>query len=73
MIKNEPSVFEELAQVGEATDKIKDQQDQLLDMYNNADEEKAEALEILMIQLNDLLAELDQVDNEMQSLLKNND
>lgn len=70
---NTPSLFEELAQVGEATDKIKDQQDQLLDMYNSADEEKMEAIEILLTQLNGLLEELDEVENEMHNLLNNND
>ena len=73
MYTHTPSVFEELAQVGEATDKIKDQQDQLLDMYSNADEEKLEAIEILLTQLNGLLEELDDVENEMQVLMKNND
>ena len=67
------NIYNELAQVGEATDKIKDQQDQLLDMYNNADEEKLEAIEILLTQLNGLLEELDEVENEMQALRTNND
>ena len=73
MYTHTPSVFEELAQVGEATDKIKSQQDQLLDMYSNADEEKLEAIEILLTQLNGLLEELDEVENEMQALRTNND
>lgn len=60
------NIYNELEEIDILRDRIKENQDQVLDMYDSKNEQMLK----LLIEMNDLLAEVDQIDNEMQELMK---
>lgn len=60
------TVYEEQAQVGEAINRVKDNQDMVLDMYDDSNEK----LKALMRELVQLEKELEDLDNEYDTLIK---
>jgi hypothetical protein len=63
------NIYNELAQVEQLKEHIKDNQDRVLDLYT-VDHRHTKQLEELLIEMNQLLEEADQIDAEMQELMK---
>ena len=60
------NIYNELEEIDVLRDRIKENQDQVLDMYDS----KNELMQKLLVEMNDLLSEIDEIDNEMQDLMK---
>jgi prefoldin subunit 5 len=60
------NVYEEQAQVGEAINRVKDNQDRILDVYDESNHK----LKALMRELVQLEKELEDLDNEYDTLIK---
>ena len=60
------NVYEEQAQVGEAINRVKDNQDRILDVYDESNNK----LKALMRELVQLEKELEDLDNEYDTLIK---
>ena len=60
------NVYSELEEIDVLRDRIKENQDEVLDMYDS----RNELMQKLLIEMNDLLVEVDQIENEMQELMK---
>jgi len=65
------NIYNELAHIEQIKEHIKDNQDKVLDLYTT-DHEHTKLMEALLIEMNQLLQEADQIDVEMQELLKQN-
>ena len=63
------NIYNELAEIEMLKDRIKANQDQVLDIYDT-DHEAIDAMNKLLVEMSDLLSEVDQVENEMQELMK---
>jgi cell shape-determining protein MreC len=60
------NIYKELEQIEVLRQRVKQNQDQVLDIY----EPKNETMTKLLKEMNQLLEEVDQVENEMQDLMK---
>jgi precorrin-3B methylase len=60
------NVYKELEEIEVLRQRVKQNQDQVLDIY----EPKNETMQKLLKEMNDLLEEVDQVENEMEQLMK---
>ena len=65
----EPNIYNELAEIDMLRDRIKENQNQVLDMYD-VEHEKNELMQKLLVEMSDLLIEVDQIDQEIQELMK---
>ena len=63
------NIYNELAQVEQLKEHIKDNQNKALDLYTT-DSKHTKQLEELLIEMNQLLEEAEQIDAEMQELMK---
>jgi hypothetical protein len=63
------NIYNELAQVEQLKEHIKDNQNKVLDLYTT-DNEHTKLMEELLIEMNQLLEEAEQIDAEMQELMK---
>jgi hypothetical protein len=63
------NIYNEIAQVEQLKEHIKDNQNKALDLYTT-DSKHTKQLEELLIEMNQLLEEADQIDAEMQELMK---
>ncbi len=60
------NIYKELEEIDVLRQRIKQNQDQILDVYDN----KNILMRQLLVEMNDLLVETDEVENEMQELIK---
>ena len=63
------NIYNELAHVEQLKEHIKDNQNKALDLYAT-DSKHTKQLEELLIEMNQLLEEAEQIDAEMQELMK---
>ena len=60
------NIYNELAKIEELRQRIKTNQDEILDIYNPSNEKMIK----LLVEMNSLLAEADQVEKEMEQLMQ---
>ena len=60
------NIYKELEEIEVLRQRVKQNQDQVLDIY----EPKNETMQKLLKEMNQLLEEVDQVENEMEQLMK---
>ncbi len=60
------NIYKELEEIDVLRQRIKQNQDQILDVYDNENI----LMRKLLVEMNDLLIEADEVENEMQELMK---
>ena len=65
-MEDDTNIYNELAEIDMLRDRVKANQDQVLDIYDPENDKMAK----LLVEMNDLLAEVEQVENEMQELMK---
>ena len=65
-MEDDTNIYNELAEIDMLRDRIRANQDQVLDIYDPENDKMAK----LLVEMNDLLAEVEQVENEMQELMK---
>ena len=63
------NIYNELAELEVLKDRVKENQNKVLDMYDT-DHEAVGTMNELLVQMNDLLAEMDEVEAEMEDLMK---
>ena len=65
-MKENNSIYDELAEMDMLKERLKENQNQDLDVYDPDDEK----LTALLVEMNDLMIEVEQVESEMQELMK---
>ena len=65
-MKENNSIYDELAEMDMLKERLKENQNQVLDVYDPDDEK----LTALLVEMNDLMIEVEQVESEMQELMK---